>query len=227
MKPNMISVFAFGLLSALFLGCANDTSGGSGSSGVPSTLNDVESLAEDGYDMALASDFTALADIAAQLDTGWAAFRDQAVSDGASDAILGEMDQAIADLLAASDAGFTDPVAAARTTNAISAPMDELFDLYDPAIPSAVLALDYLGREVVLDGMEEDYAAATADVGEIQAVWDSLRQAVVDAGGSDVATTYDDSIAALLQDIADTDATALIEEANVGLEIVDQMEAVF
>ena len=203
----------------------DDDTGGSGE--IPAELNSIESLAEDTYDMALASDFPAVSDNAAKLDSDWAAFRDQAKADGASDSVLTQMDQAVADLRAGSEAGFTDPIVAARAANAVSAPMPDLFDLYNPKIPSAVLALDYLGREVVLDGMEEDFTAATSDVDAIQSEWDGLRPSLVDAGGSDVATAYDDSLAALRQDITDLNSDLLIEEANVGLEIVDNMETVF
>ena len=225
------------LLLILFMaGCGSDGGNGSSDSGdddsggtgeIPAELNSVESLAEDTYDMALANDFASVSDNAIQLDQDWAAFRDQAKADGASDSVLTQMDQAVADLLAGSEAGFTDPVVAARVANAVSAPMPDLFDLYNPKIPSAVLALDYLGREVVLDGMEEDFTAATSDVDAIQSEWDGLRPLLVDAGGSDVATAYDDSIAALRQDITDLNSDLLIEEANVGLEIVDNMETVF
>lgn len=206
---------------------SGDDDDSSSSGEIPSKLNAIESLAEDTFDMALASDFASVADKASQLDQDWDAFRDQAKADGASDSVLTQMDQAVADLLDGSDAGFTDPVIAARAANAVSAPMPDLFDLYNPQIPSAVLALDYLGREVVLDGMEEDFTAALTDVDAIQAEWDGLRPSLVDAGGSDVATAYDDSLAALRQDITDLNSDALIEEANVGLEIVDDMEKVF
>jgi hypothetical protein len=105
--------------------------------------------------------------------------------------------------------------------------MDELFDLYAPAVPTAVLALDYLGRALVLDGMADEMAVAEADMRLIDDVWADLRPELVNAGGDAEAADYDASLAALRSDIEAAAAAAVIEHANVGLEIVDAMEAVF
>ena len=172
------------------------------------------------------ADYTAVADAAAMLDKQWKAFRATAQKDGAAAGDLKALDTAIAELIKAADAA-TSEASVARAANAVSAPMDELFALYDPTIPVDVLALDYLGREVVLDGMDKDWSAATADVDSIEAKWKTLKKSVTDAGGKTEAADYAASIADMRTDIEAEDDIKLIKDTNVGLELVDAIEHVF
>ena len=108
------------------------------------------------------------------------------------------VDGAIAALIAIVPTGS--PAQLARSANAISAPMDELFALYDPAIPTAVLALDYLGREILLDGMDGDFARASSDLSSVSLAWRGLDAAVRARGGAPEAADFDDAIAAMTAD---------------------------
>ena len=135
-------------------------------SSVPAGLADIEGTAEDAYDKALVSDYAAVSADADTLTSAWKGYRDQAEADGASAADLGAMDDAIDGLSAAVDsqADLTD-VELARAANAVSAPMDELYSLYDDPVPASILALDYGGREVSIDAMEEGMGDALEDIG--------------------------------------------------------------
>ena len=197
-----------------------------GAGEVPAALLAVEGAAEDAYDKALLADYAAVMDAASLLDTKWSAFRGEAKQDGAAQKELDAMDAAIGGLMQAADSP-KDEASVARAANAVSAPMDELFALYDPTVPPAVLALDYLGREVVLDGMDTDFAAAGADVDDIESTWAPLEALVVDAGGTTEADDYAASIADLRDDIAAHDDQQLVIDANAGLELVDSIEQVF
>lgn len=199
-----------------------------GSSSIPATLADIEGTAEDAYDKALVSDYAAVSDDASALDSGWASFRDQAATDGAADADLSAMDDAIAGLVsAAADQPNLTDLELARAANAVSGPMDELFALYDDPVPASVLALDYGGREVSLDALEVDMTAALSDIGTLETVWGDVKQQVLDAGGDAEAADYDTSLATQA-DLANAgDATGLLTESNNGLEIVDSLEGVF
>lgn len=226
MKPHTRRPFASTLaLSVLLLSACTD-----GDTGDPATFPDdlrqVEEVAEDAYDKALVGDFAAVAADAQDLDTHWQAYRGRAEDDGASPAELDAMDQAIAGLAEAA-ASPVDRPTVARAANAVSSGMDELFALYDPVVPADVLALDYLGREVVLDGMQLDFAAASSDTDLIDARWNGVRAAVLDAGGASEADEYAASIATLRDAIAAMNDTMLIDDANVGLELVDAIEGVF
>lgn len=209
------------LLSLLMLGACSGSS-------IPAELANIEGTAEDAYDQALASNYADVGVDAAALDTDWTAFRDQAAADGAAEADLSAMDAAIAGLVTAvaEQTSLTD-LELARAANAVSGPMDELFDLYNDPIPSAVLALDYGGREVSLDAMAEDLQAALTDIGTLETIWAGLKTQVLDAGGDAEAADYEASLATQTQLATDGDAAGLVTESNAGLEIVDLLEDVF
>ncbi len=213
------------LLLPLLLACGTDPAptGDDGSRQIPADLETVESAAEDAYDKALLDDAAAVAADATTMASAWDAFRQQALDDGASQEIVDAMDAAIASLSA--DPATSGP-ALAREANAVSAPMDALYALYEPVVPAAVLRLDYLGREVALDGLDGDLERATADVGRVEAVWNDLRDAVVEAGGDAEAADFDASIAAERAAIASGHGAEVTIEANVQLELVDVLEDV-
>lgn len=233
------------LLGASGMGCAssnsNSTPPGSGGVGgsssdaaadvapggtIPTALANVEGTAEDAFDKALLGDRQAVAADAAQLDTDWKSFRDQASSDGADATSLAAVDAAIAGLVTAA-AGTQSPVELARAANAVSAPMPTLYALYHPATPTELLELDYRGREIQLDGQQPDLARAAQDAASLRQTWTALKSAVIANGGSTQAADYDASIAALESDITAGDGAKLATDAVVGLDLVDAMEGLF
>ncbi|MEQ9321532.1 MAG: hypothetical protein RIF41_20370 [Polyangiaceae bacterium] len=211
-------------ISLFAVGCGGSSQAAGPVSTVPTDLKDIEGLAEDAYDKALAGDTAAVSADADTIASGWQAFRAQAESDGASGDVLDAMDAATAGLTAAVGDGSSD---LARAANAISAPMDELFGLYQDPVPPAVLALDYLGREVALDARDGTFDRASDDVTAIETTYGALRSELIDNGGDQEASDYDASVSKLQADIAAANATQLEADANEGLEIVDAMEAVF
>lgn len=213
------------MLACAHLGCASDEAGGVVDT-VPAALKQIEGDAEGAYDEALAGHVAAVAKVAATIDTGWKAFRVEAEAAGGRTEDLAAMDAAIAGLVSAA-ANTTDAILLARAANAVSGPMDELFALYEAPVPPAVLALDYLGREVVLDARQADYAGADQHVSTIEATFATFRAELVADGGEQDAKDYDASVAAMREDVKAPDAKKLEADANVGLELVDAMEGVF
>lgn len=222
---NRNSLAAALSLSAL-AACSDGGGSGSPNGEVPASLVDIESAGEDAYDRALLEDYAAVAAAADLLDEDWAALREAGTVDDAPANALADLDSAIA-ALATAARNPVDAATVARAANAVSAPMDELFGLFEPTVPSDVLALDYLGREIVLDGMQADLDAAVGHVDVVQSTWDGLRTKVVEAGGSRETQDYEASIDAMRADIAAGDAAQLIVDANAGLELVDAIEGVF
>ena len=192
---------------------------------IPTELSNIEGDAEHAYDMALAEDYVAAHDAALSIQTSWQTYRDVALADGATETVLTQLDDAIANLLTVSEAGVRIDVG--RAANAISAPMPELFALYNPSIPPAILELDYEGRAIVLDGMEEDFATSITDVENLSTTWNSIKQQVVDAGGTTEAADFDASVQRLTDLAQGSDVAGLIEEANINLELVDVLEGLF
>lgn len=197
-----------------------------GTDGVPGALDAIESWAEDAFDSAIAGDMATVRTQADALSAKWAAFRDQAVKDGAAQETIAAVGTAI-DNLKSVAAGTPDAVSLARAANAISAPMEGLYAIYDPAVPAGVLTLDYLGREVLLDAMAGDFAGATAHVNSFESSWAALRDRVVEANGAAVADGVDASIAAEGAAITAASAAGLEAAANDQLEQVDAVEKVF
>ena len=231
---NKLSGFPF-FAAAIFLtfaaaGCATADDGSP--SGVlrngetPNQLDAMESLAEDAFDMALGENYAGVSAAAREIDTRWKAFRTQAARDGVNESDLRNMDEAVSDLRRAA-ANPAEPLSLARAANSVSGEMEILFEVYDPPVPPAILQLDFLGREIALDGMEKNFASASADVDTMVLTWRRLRQTVLDAGGAQAAADYDESITRLQTALLARDANALVEEANDNLELVDALENVF
>ncbi|MCB9532534.1 MAG: hypothetical protein H6700_12275 [Myxococcales bacterium] len=228
MKPRR-SPAAVLVLTSLPLACwcgAEDGDEADIENPVPQALLDIEGTAEDAYDMALAGDVSAVAADAATISAGWSGFRGVAEAAGASASDLTAMDGAVAALVAAAVDG-AESVALARVANGVSAPMDELFGLYEDPVPPSVLALDYLGREVVLDARSSAWGGAGSHVDAAATTFDGVRAALLAAGGTVETTDFDASVAAMRADITAQDAAKLEADANVALELVDGMEGVF
>ena len=194
---------------------------------VPSGLSRVESAAEDAYDHALAGDHTRLSRSVATAAAGWKRFRATAKKDGASASTLAKMDSAVASLVAANAAAKGERPKLARVANAVSESMEALYALYSPTVPPAILTLDYLGREVVLDAQMSDLKAAAGHVSALDAKWGSVRKAVLDAGGKAAAAAYGASLTKLHDALTAGDAATVASVANDGLELVDGLENVF
>ena len=193
---------------------------------IPAPLDAIEGLAEDCFDQALASNNSQFAHSAHTLDSKWRGFRAQAVRDGAAAQNVSDLDAAVAALNnIATHVGTS--VAMARAANAVSAPMDNFFALYSPVVPPTLMELDYLGRQLVLDGMEGDFALAGSHLANLQNRWQSVKGTVVAAGGTNQAASYEISLARLQDLIAGRADASLIQEANAGLDLVDLMESLF
>ncbi len=209
-------------------GAVNDPGAAANASfhAIPAALSAVEGAAEDGYDKGLAGDFAAAMAAATTVHDQWTTYRPQATRDGAQAAWLNGMDGAVAGFKTAASAG-TDKVAVARAANAISAWMDKFYGLYSNPVPAEVIRLDYLGREVVLDAMSNDFVAATQHDTQIATAWRQVRPKVVAAGGTQEATDTDAVKVALGTASQAKDGPTTIAKANVLLELVDSLERVF
>src|SRR5262245_15404170 len=139
---------------------------GSDPATVPAELDAVEAGAEDTFDLALAGDIAGARASAGVLSDAWLVYLPMARRDEAPEAAITAVDTAVLSLPGVL-AGSPDPAAAARAVNAVSLPMARLYDTYAPQVPSVVLDLDYLGREVVLDARVADFARAAAHVDAI------------------------------------------------------------
>ena len=138
--------------------------------GVPQAAMDFEAQAEGAYDTALKGDVAGVRAAASALRDLWKKLRKTLTRDGLRNAIIRDLDASVAHLWSLS-AASADRIQLARAANAVSGPMNDVFDLYRPWIPSALLSLDFLGREIVLDCRQSSDHLATIHLKQLKAEW--------------------------------------------------------
>lgn len=190
---------------------------------IPKALLAIESAAEDAYDSAISGALPSVARTATAIDKAWAAYRSTALADGATAATLTGMDEAVAGLRGAPH----DVLGAGRAANHISSFMKELLGLYRAKVPTPIMQLDYLGREIALDAIANELSRAAIDVAALQAEFDGVKALLVAAGGQHQIDAYLAHIAAMRAAITAGSAHDVLSQANVGLELVDDMERLF
>lgn len=220
-----ISVATGVLVAALLAaGCGSGEKGDSAQ--VPPALATIETTAEDAFDMALAGDSAAIQQKVTDLTSAWDQYRARATADGVSDSAVSSLDGSIQAFVALA-AGAPAAVELARAANAVSEMLPQFYDLYQPAVPSQVLSLDYLGREMELDAIEGDFDRAIADLQRIDEAWQGFRDQVVAAGGANEAAAFDQSITAEGTAIESRDGVSLEAAAVQQLDLVDAIEQIF
>jgi len=197
-----------------------------GRSAVPAPLKELEVVAEDAYDKALAGDVTGVSADADRIAATWQSYRSGAMRAHASEETIDAMDTAIAGLADALATGATSH-ALARAANQVSAPMDALFSLYASPAPTAFFTLDYLGREVALDGLEHDKTRAADNLHALVERWEGIRLEVQRAGGTTEAASFDRTLVGAYTVVAAGSGPRITSRAHEILEGVDTLEAVF
>lgn len=193
---------------------------------IPAELEAVEAATESAFDKTLVGDFTTARSLSADLSASWSQYRSRALRDNAPPSAIDAIDRAV-ETLPAKLAGTPDVIEASRAVNEISAPMSQLYALYDPSVPVDVLDLDHLGREVLLDALGGDLVRAGRDIDRVASTWSILEPKVAAAGGTaeiaQMQATIADARAAL-----DAGNPAEVEvAARAELEVVDAIEAIF
>jgi hypothetical protein len=226
----MFNILAAGLLSIGAVACGqgaepdSDTlQNATAARAVPKPALDFEAKAEDAYDTALKGDVAGVRAAAASLGDLWKKLRKIVQRDRLSSATIRALDKAVARFSSLS-ATSTDRVQLARAANAISDPMDDVFELYHPKVPPTLISLDFLGREIVLDCKESALQPAASHLKALEPEWAGLRPKVVKAGGSTQATNLDDALAAARKAIGSQDFAELEKRAQAVLDLVDSME---
>lgn len=116
--------------------------------------------------------------------------------------------------------------AIALAANAVSELVVGLYAHFSDPVPVAVRKLDYLDREAQLRSLAGQGKAVSPIVARLAATWAPLRPSVVGHGGGTVAAAYSRHVTAM-QHLAAGPGSAFRHEAVNGLNIVDELEAVF
>jgi hypothetical protein len=204
-------------LAVLMTGCAHTD--------VPKPLDRIESAAEDAYDEALAAKNKDVEHEAEAIEQAWTVYRPSATRDGAPSEAVEGLDSAVKDFRAVAKKS-SDPVAVARAANAVSRWVGALYSVYHPATPAILNELDYLGREVALDGKAGDLAHAETSIAKLEETWHAVRPRLAAAGANFTAQKYEETLAGIHEGIASRNAGAVVFHAKKGLDAVDVMETV-
>lgn len=201
---------------------------------LPTLLRSFESAAEGISDAARTANWTKVSGVLAEALASWTKVKPQLVADGAADATVHGIDDALARIQ--KDVDAKDTRAAESDANAISIAVPDLFALYPSwPVPPEALRLDGYFRQVQIDAEYADLAAAAVDHAKVASLWAAFRarvqaQAVGRGdipGASTVVADMDGAIAAERAAIDMKASASVVDDAQRGLDLVDVCEQVF
>jgi hypothetical protein len=192
---------------------------------IPRALRAAESAAEDTIDLALAGRRDRVVQTAGTL---------KAAADGPAGAALraaGVSGREITEFRARADtvarlAPRARLLEVALASNRAFGLMAGFFARYKSRVPPAVTTLDYLDFEAKLQATADHSAALGSAVTSLDRAWAGLRPDVVEAGGARVAARFDAHVARMRR-LAAEGGPAAAREAQHGLDLVDELEAVY
>lgn len=225
---------AFLVLTALVSACGNSPPTPTGApvatsttanGRVPDNLATIEEQAEDIMDSVPNAQWSHVEADIVRIEEAWTAYQPQASSDGATQALQDMLSQALVRLK--STAILQDSLGTLQAANDLSAAVIDLFDLYQPVIPTDIGRLDVLERQIILDITNGDFNTATSRLARINTVWEQVKPSILAHHGQSVSEEFANSLAR--QDVAlkAKDSAALTDEAQNGLEIVDTLERLY
>lgn len=225
MMPGTTRACAWVVLAAAVLAAAGPSFATGQAGAVPSSLQAVESSAEDLVDFALAGDHRETVATAAELATrarGPAAA--SLTRAGVAPAKIARLKRTASRVSQLAARGPL--VRVALAANAVSGLMPELYAHFHDRVPPSVLTLDYLDREAQLRSLVLERARVDVAVKRLASTWAPLRPKVVAAGGSAPAAAYDKHVSAMKR-LVPGSLTAVRKEAVHGLVLVDALEQAF
>jgi hypothetical protein len=212
------------VLAAVGLGTGSAHPAAAAKKPPPQILEATESSAEDLIDYALDNDRSRVVAGAQKLNRTAAQAVPVLRGAGPTNAQLSVLRQRAARVASVSRSGRFITVALAA--NSVSELMPGLYSRFSVAIPPAVLSLDYLEREAELRARAGQKGRVPALVHRLATTWSGLRARVRARGGRKEAAAFDKHVAAMKR-LAPAAGVGLQREADVGLELVDDLENVF
>jgi hypothetical protein len=221
--PHVLGALA--TASVLTGACGASPGAASGPGGIPGPSVPVElgrayRAAEGIYRAALDGDPEIMTHVGT-LREAWAEFSDADASRGASPGRIRAIEEAITALFWAVPERDVDRVGVARAANAVRGRLVNLAAEFGIAGPAEALALDFLGRELLLDGMADDCVAAARHTEAMLGTWRALRPRVDARAGDPRVQGLDDTVAAARAAAASCDMPGLIDAAGRSLRLVD------
>ena len=220
-----LALLVFSLLLSACETSSNPTNKTVPSGVIPISLTTIEGLTEDIIDFVPNGDWSKVNSDISAIDKAWATYQPQAVKDGATQATQDLFSESMSSLKSA--ATSQDAIETMQAANNLSTAVIDMFDLYNPAIPTDIGRLDVLERQVILDTANQNFAAAGNTLAKINSVWERVKPSVLEHNGQSVGEQFDNSLAIQISAQKSKDSKRITDEARKGLEIVDTLENLY
>lgn len=211
-------------------GCGGGSSGATSAmpaqSTIPNSLRTVEGGAEDTVDFALAGDRAKATAAANSLNK---AAQGQAATDLAAAGVpaqqIRELQERAAGVAGLAPGG--NPVDVALAANRTFELVPGFLARFSDPVPAEVIQLDYLDFEVKVQSIAGNREAAAKAAAALKRLWSKMSPRVVASGGESAARGYSAHVKALDPLLAKGTDEQIAAEAQNGLDLVDQIEAVY
>ena len=201
--------------------------GGEGRRSVPRSLSKAESAAEDTIDLILAGKRDAAVRSAGDLDKLAHGDLEKDLTGTASKEELGEFQGRAAEVARIAPEG--EPVQVALAANRVFELVARFFSRYEADQPGSIMYLDYLDFEAKLRALAHEIEPVRATVGQLSKTWGELASSLPSGDkAAAVRTQFETHVAAMAAlASAGTDFDGMAKEAQHGLDLVDELEAVY
>lgn len=201
--------------------------GGEGRRSVPRSLSKAESAAEDTIDLVLAGKRDEAVRSAGNLDKLAQGDLEKDLAGTASKEELGEFQARAAEVARLAPDG--EPIAVALAANRAFELVARFFGRYQTEVPGSVMFLDYLDFEAKLRALAHELDPVRATVGQLAKTWGELAASLPSGEkAAAVRTQFEAHVAAMTTlAAAGTDFDGMAKEAQHGLDLVDELEAVY
>lgn len=110
--------------------------------------------------------------------------------------------------------------------NFITGNVSDLLDYFKPAMPTDLVRLDFLGRELTFNAEKNDWRYANANLERADEIWENLKTKLSSEFSKDI-TEFNQILDSLEQSIQKKDSAQTIKNANDMLDKVDALEEDF
>jgi hypothetical protein len=213
-------------LSIAGVGCGSGD-GSEGRRSVPRSLSKAESAAEDTIDLILAGKREQAVRSAGDLDKLAHGDLEKDLSGTASKEELGDFQGRASEVARIAPDG--EPLAVALAANRVFELVARFFGRYQTEVPGSVMLLDYLDFEAKLRALSHELDAVRATVDQLSKTWTELAPGLPAGDTAATARTQFEAHVAAMQKLAaaGTDFDGMAKEAQHGLDLVDELEALY
>jgi hypothetical protein len=203
----------------------SDSTGQAKRSKAISTLLSVQAAAEDIIDFALLEDWPRVQGDAAVIERSWAQYDSQKVTESLYAVMRMTLSSSLSQIKSASQ--DKNATAVIQAANNLSSAVGNLIADQHPVVPSDLMLLEVLERQLAADGAAQNFQGADRCLDKLKMVWNRTKGSVQDRKGYELAGKFSASLRA--QEIAAKvdDGPATSSEANKGLQILSSIRKLY